>query len=136
MNRYILVKIKDAGLSRRYGTGVGQVRKAIHDVAKEEGVDLANIVSPSFLVTEAEEAALEKVFSAVMDRAKKVGMEVRSGHPHAFRSGQWALITKLVKVSWLGDRMCWQVQFPDGVEDLWAVEDKTAGYEFRIPERS
>jgi hypothetical protein len=131
MDKYILVKIKDAGLSRRYVTGVGKVRKAIHTVAEEEGINVADIVSPSFSVTDEESKALEKIFTDVMDRAKKVGMEVRSEHPYAFRSGEWALVTKLVRVSVLGDLMCWEVKFPDGVEDLWAVEDKMADYEFR-----
>lgn len=54
--------------------------------------------------------------------------EVRQTHPYGFRSGQWA--RALTTVESFG-RPCWLVEFPDGAQDWWPIEDANAGYEVR-----
>ncbi len=52
---------------------------------------------------------------------------IRSMHPSAFRSGEWArLLTKTGSDE--GD--CWVVEFPDGKTDFWVVDDPVGEYEF------
>ena len=61
---------------------------------------------------------------------------IRSTHPNAYRSGQWA---KIIGVEWLCGGMgkgalparpALTVEFVDGVVDEWALDDPVAGYEF------
>jgi hypothetical protein len=59
---------------------------------------------------------------------KQSVQEIRSTHPAAFRSGQWAKVVAIVPSS---ERECYLVEFPDGATDFWAVNDPDAGYEFR-----
>ena len=69
------------------------------------------------------------------------GTHIRSTHPYAFRSGEWARIkgTAMLPVTeGEPDRACYLVAFEDGVSDFWPVEDPDAQYEFgfkgiRIP---
>lgn len=66
----------------------------------------------------------------------RVGQEIRSQHRYAFRTGQWALITGLTTICIHENaegRGCYQLQWPDGVTDDWAIEDPVANYEFRTP---
>jgi hypothetical protein len=54
---------------------------------------------------------------------------VRHTHPNGFRSGEWAELKDFV----LGEgRSCYLVEFPDGVTDLWAVNDPDEPYEFTL----
>jgi hypothetical protein len=53
---------------------------------------------------------------------------IRSTHLFAFRSGEWA---RLVGVERIGNRPCYLVEFLDGDDDEWAINDPAAGYEFR-----
>lgn len=52
---------------------------------------------------------------------------IRSTHPDAFRSGQWAEVRTVAPGT---DRDCYVVEFPDGATDYWVVDDSAAGYEF------
>lgn len=63
----------------------------------------------------------------------RTGQEIRSEHPWAFRSGQWALITGITEICVHKNtkRGCYQLRWPDGVTDDWAIEDPAAEYEFR-----
>lgn len=56
----------------------------------------------------------------------RVGQEIRSRHPFAYRSGEWALIIG-------ADHKCgcYQLRWPDGETDDWAIEDPVAAYEYR-----
>lgn len=54
--------------------------------------------------------------------------EVRQTHPYGFRSGEWARV--LTTIESYG-RPCWLVEFGDGVQDWWPIEDADAGYEVR-----
>jgi hypothetical protein len=51
-------------------------------------------------------------------------------HPYGFRCGQWA---DIVAEGSHGDngRPTWLVSFPDGVTDVWVVDDPQGEYEFR-----
>lgn len=63
----------------------------------------------------------------------RVGQEIRSWHPYAYRSGQWALIIGITEVCIHENqgRGCYQLQWPDGATDDWAIEDPAAEYEYR-----
>ena len=66
---------------------------------------------------------------------KNCGMshvEIRSKHPAAFRSGEWAWVASLV---WRDGRVCYYVVFDDGATDYWVIDDPAAQYEFRAFER-
>lgn len=54
--------------------------------------------------------------------------EVRATHPAGFRSGEWARVLTTVESR---GRPCWLVEFPDGAQDWWPIEDADAGYEVR-----
>ncbi len=56
-------------------------------------------------------------------------MLVRSNHPYAYKSGQWAQIVAEVVSD---ERLVWLLVWPDGDTDEWAVEDPSAEYEFRF----
>lgn len=56
----------------------------------------------------------------------RIGQEIRSHHPYAYRAGKWALITSVdLKCG------CYGLEWPDCVEDDWAINDPAANYEFR-----
>ena len=63
----------------------------------------------------------------------RVGQEIRSCHPIAFRSGQWALIVGVTELCLHENtvRGCYQLRWPDGATDDWAIDDPVAEYEFR-----
>ncbi|WP_104086548.1 hypothetical protein [Arthrobacter sp. GMC3] len=63
----------------------------------------------------------------------RAGQEIRSQHPYAYRSGQWALITGTAKICAHENqtRGCYQLRWPDGATDDWAIEDPAADYEYR-----
>lgn len=52
---------------------------------------------------------------------------VRSSHPYAFRSGEWAEI--IVECEARG-RPCWLVKFEDGVTDILVQDDPVDEREF------
>lgn len=56
--------------------------------------------------------------------------QIRGMNKNIFRSGEWA---RIVGVSCAGypHRVCFDVEFLDGVLDQWPVEDQAAEYEFR-----
>jgi hypothetical protein len=58
------------------------------------------------------------------------GMDVRSMHPYAYRSGEWARIAHVYDHD--GRRM-WLVTFTDGDADWWVANDPDGAYEFREP---
>lgn len=123
---HILVRIRDAEKKTAH-SNIAKVRRALHEVSREESISLADLVVPSFLVTPDEAEQLERMFDTILDRAKKVGQEVRSCHPDAERSGVWGKISKLAQYRhW----MYWVVVWPDGYSDMWPVDAKN-GYEFR-----
>lgn len=66
-----------------------------------------------------------------------IGQEIRGNSPYMFRFGQWARITGAhvwhPVLPGQESRMVWDVEFPDGATDMWAVHDKAADYEFREP---
>jgi len=64
----------------------------------------------------------------------RVGQEILTQHPYAYRSGQWALITGTTLIA-VGKKLreCYLLRWPDGVTDEYAIEDPTAEYEFRTP---
>jgi hypothetical protein len=71
----------------------------------------------------------------------KVGMQVKSDHPAAYRSGQWGLVVGVSKTTVEftnvnGNRVqrlrhCYQVIWPDGATDQWPVVDPQASYIFQ-----
>ena len=73
---------------------------------------------------------------SVTDERERRPVYVRSTHPNSYRSGQWA---KIIGVEWIprgmGDgaleaRPALTVEFVDGVDDMWALNDPVAGYEY------
>jgi hypothetical protein len=58
------------------------------------------------------------------------GQHIRGLHPYHFRTGQWAVITDIVKRPFgLDLRECYHVRFPDGQTDYWAVD---GGWEYEF----
>lgn len=56
---------------------------------------------------------------------------MRATHPAAFRSGEWARIIGVGVIGIDGkSRCCFVVEFVDGVNDHWPIEDASMGYEF------
>lgn len=55
---------------------------------------------------------------------------IRSSHPYAFRSGEWAQIVARATDP-ENDRECYFLRFEDGTTDIWPVHDPVAQYEFR-----
>ena len=51
---------------------------------------------------------------------------VRSMHPYAYKSGQWAQIVGEVERN---GRPCWLIVWPDGKTDEWVIDDPHAEYE-------
>jgi hypothetical protein len=82
----------------------------------------AGTLNPDDLILAAYDLDLGKLMTAPQDATR-----IRATHHYAFRSGQWArLVTTVPGPS--GD--CYLVEFPDGVTDIWSVEDTGWGYEF------
>ena len=69
-----------------------------------------------------------------MSPEQHVGYLIRSSHPYAYRSGQWARIIAVVPAL---DRDAWLIEWPDKATDVWAINDPAAEYEFQPsgPER-
>ncbi len=71
--------------------------------------------------------------------AERVGQWVRSRHPVAFRSGEWARIVMVVQAR---GRWCWLLDWPVervghtgrplAATDVWPQDDPVAGYEFSV----
>ena len=59
-----------------------------------------------------------------------MGSEIRTLHPHGFRSGEWARLTGTATDPENG-RECFTVEFPDGATDFWVMGDPDGQYEFR-----
>lgn len=56
--------------------------------------------------------------------------EVRSCHPYAYHSGEWA---RIVAEDYALGRPAWLLLWPNGDTDVWPQSDPTAAYEFRGP---
>lgn len=63
----------------------------------------------------------------------RIGQQIRSCHPWAYKRGEWATIVGAneVRVHENLKRDCYQLEWPDGSTDDWAIEDPVAEYEFR-----
>lgn len=63
----------------------------------------------------------------------RIGQQIRSFHPWAYKSGEWATIVGVTEICVHENqqRGCYQLAWPDGATDDWAIEDPVAGYEFR-----
>lgn len=57
---------------------------------------------------------------------------IRGRHPYVYRSGTWAVLRGIISLPGFpeGNRLCWIVEFSDGEDDWWPVNDRLAGYEF------
>jgi hypothetical protein len=65
-----------------------------------------------------------------------VGDQIRSNHPYAYHSGEWANIVAEITVLRPDgtERPCWAVTWPNGDADEWPKDDPAASYEFqRVP---
>ena len=60
------------------------------------------------------------------DIERRTGSQIRSCHQFAFHSGEWATI-----IGTNYECGCYQLQWPGGDTDDWAIEDPVAGYEYR-----
>lgn len=72
-----------------------------------------------------------------MKPEERVGQQIRSMHPWAYRSGEWATITGVTE-KYVHDnerRGCYQLRWPDGATDDWAIIDPAANYEFKEAEQ-
>lgn len=56
---------------------------------------------------------------------------IRTLHPYGFRSGQWGHLKGTGDIK---GRLCFKVQFLDGVSDYWVVADPNGQYEFKARE--
>lgn len=63
----------------------------------------------------------------------RIGQQIRSCHRYAYKSGQWATIVGITEICVHENerRGCYQLEWPDGATDDWAIEDPAASYEFR-----
>lgn len=64
-----------------------------------------------------------------MSYIDRVGMEIKSDHPNAFKSGFWGRIVAH-DITREG-RQIWLIAWPDGSTDTWPCEDNDASYQFR-----
>lgn len=55
---------------------------------------------------------------------------IKSNHPAAFHSGEWALILAVAPAP--DGKDCYIVKFDNGDQDFWRVDDPVAGYEFEV----
>jgi hypothetical protein len=55
--------------------------------------------------------------------------QIRGIHPYTFRSGEWAELKEVA--SGFNRRDCYLVEFSDGIQDFWVVDDPNEPYEFR-----
>jgi hypothetical protein len=71
--------------------------------------------------------------ASLPDPQAMVGQYVRRCDQHApYRFTPWAQIAMTIpSVSGL----CWLVCFIDGEVDVWRIDDATAHYEFRLPQK-
>lgn len=57
---------------------------------------------------------------------------IRTMHPAGFRAGKWGvLMGTVIDPRPGGDRVCYVVEFSDGVTDFWVRDDPDGRYEFR-----
>lgn len=59
---------------------------------------------------------------------------IRATNPHAFRSGEWAVVTGIADLPFRnGDQPCYLIIFPDDVADFWIVDDtaEPEDYQYR-----
>lgn len=61
----------------------------------------------------------------------RIGQRIKSDHPYAFRSGQWATIVDAAEKD---GRVLWSLLWADGARDVWAANDPTATYRFTDPD--
>lgn len=68
-----------------------------------------------------------------MKPESRVGKQIRSFHPWAYKRGEWGTITSVTRNCGHGNEAegCYQIQWPDGATDDWAIIDPVARYEFR-----
>ena len=57
-------------------------------------------------------------------------MLIRSTHPAAFKSGEWAQVVNICR-STETKRLCYDVVFEDGNVDTWPCFDPYAAYEYQ-----
>jgi len=64
---------------------------------------------------------------------ERIGQQIRSFHPWAYKSGEWATVVGVTEncAHENQQRGCFQLEWPDGSTDDWAIEDPVAEYEFR-----
>lgn len=70
----------------------------------------------------------------------RIGMLIRSEHPHAFRCGQWGWIVGITEVQKPGYRTatpCYVIRWDTrsdklARQDWWPVEDPVADYQFAV----
>lgn len=61
----------------------------------------------------------------------RIGQQIRSAHPWAYHSGEWANVTGIVTLKVLGEeRECYELKWSNGDTDEWPVNDPSAKYEF------
>jgi hypothetical protein len=63
------------------------------------------------------------------------GTWIRGTHPNCLRSGEWAIIVGVCMFTpTLLDppQPCFEVIFPDGVQDHWVIYDNDEPYEFSM----
>ena len=84
MEQYIIVKVRDSqvewppypyrGEDGKYHTpssNLGKVRKAIHKVSKDEHISLADMVTHTMFMTQAESDKVKEIFETAMSRGKR-----------------------------------------------------------------
>lgn len=68
--------------------------------------------------------------TTLAEAEQRIGWHIKSDHPYAYKTGQWATIVDAREGT---DRNLWMLIWPDGKTDSWVVDDPTADYKFRDP---
>ena len=66
------------------------------------------------------------------DREKETVVLIKATHRYGYRFGHsypWGIISG---VEWVNNRLCFRLEFSEGVKDYWPVYDPSDPYEFKL----
>lgn len=73
-DKYILVKVRAADermTPRSANTNLGEIRKAMHEMAEDHGISMADMVTHTRFMTADETRRVTEIFETAMDRTKR-----------------------------------------------------------------
>lgn len=86
MDKYIIVKVRDAGASNgKFQTNLGLMRKAIHQASQEHDISTADMVTHTAFFPPEDSAKVQAIFETNMDKAKKAADAFNQANPLVIR---------------------------------------------------